>query len=105
TTNKVIADTDWSGCDLVIDASGKMKTVAVLQAYLDQGVKRVVACAPVKEKGALNVVMGVNQHLFDPAQHRIVTAASCTTNCLAPVVKVIHESLGIRHGSITTIHD
>ncbi|MNP27240.1 Glyceraldehyde-3-phosphate dehydrogenase 3 [compost metagenome] len=82
-----------------------MKSVAVLQAYLDQGVKRVVVCAPVKEKGALNVVMGVNQHLFDPAQHRIVTAASCTTNCLAPVVKVIHEHLGIRHGSITTIHD
>lgn len=105
TANKTIADTDWSGCDLVIEASGKMKSVAVLQAYLDQGVKRVVVCAPVKEKGALNVVMGVNQHLFDPAQHRIVTAASCTTNCLAPVVKVIHENLGIRHGSITTIHD
>ncbi len=105
TANKTIADTDWSGCDLVIEASGKMKTVAVLQAYLDQGVKRVVVCAPVKEKGALNVVMGVNQHLFDPAQHRILTAASCTTNCLAPVVKIIHENLGIRHGSITTIHD
>jgi len=103
--NKAIANTDWSGCDLVIEASGKMKTVAVLQAYLDQGVKRVVVCAPVKEQGALNVVMGVNQHLFDPAQHRIVTAASCTTNCLAPVVKVIHENLGVRHGSITTIHD
>ena len=105
TANKSITDTDWSGCDLVIEASGKMKSVAVLQAYLDQGVKRVVVCAPVKEKGALNVVMGVNQHLFEPAQHRIVTAASCTTNCLAPVVKVIHENLGIRHGSITTIHD
>lgn len=105
TANKAIADTDWSDCDLVIEASGRMKTVAVLQAYLDQGVKRVVVSAPVKEKGALNIVMGVNQHLFDPAGHRIVTAASCTTNCLAPVVKVIHEKLGIRHGSITTIHD
>lgn len=105
TANKTIADTDWSGCDLVLEASGKMKSVAVLQAYLDQSVKRVVVCAPVKEEGALNVVMGVNQHLFDPAQHHIVTAASCTTNCLAPVVKVIHESLVIRHGSITTIHD
>jgi glyceraldehyde 3-phosphate dehydrogenase len=105
TANKAIADTDWSGCDLVIEASGKMKTVAVLQGYLDQGVKRVVVSAPVKEAGALNVVVGVNDSLFDPAQHRIVTAASCTTNCLAPVVKVIHESLGIRHGSITTIHD
>lgn len=67
--------------------------------------KRVVVSAPVKEAGALNVVMGVNHQLFDPVQHRIVTAASCTTNCLAPVVKVIHENLGIRHGSITTIHD
>lgn len=105
TTNKAIADTDWSDCDVVIEASGKMKTVALLQAYLEQGVKRVVVSAPVKESGALNVVMGVNHHLFNPSEHRIVTAASCTTNCLAPVVKVIHEKLGIRHGSITTIHD
>jgi glyceraldehyde 3-phosphate dehydrogenase len=105
TRNKAIANTDWSGCDVVIEASGKMKTTAVLQAYLDQGVKRVVVTAPVKEAGVLNVVMGVNDQLFDPAKHRIVTAASCTTNCLAPVVKVIHENLGIRHGSITTVHD
>ena len=105
TANKAIAETDWSDCDLVIEASGKMKTVAALQAYLQQGVKRVVVSAPVKEAGVLNVVMGVNDQLFDPAQHRIVTAASCTTNCLAPVVKVIHEHLGIRHGAITTIHD
>ena len=103
--NKIIADSDWSDCDVVIEASGKMKTTALLQAYLDQGVKRVVVTAPVKEAGVLNVVMGVNDHLFDPQQHRIVTAASCTTNCLAPIVKVIHESIGIRHGSITTIHD
>ncbi len=103
--NKAIADTDWSGCDLVIEASGKMTKVALLQGYLDQGVKRVVVSAPVKEAGALNVVLGVNDQLFDPAVHRIVTAASCTTNCLAPVVKVLHEALGIRHGSITTIHD
>lgn len=103
--HKSIADTDWSGCDIVIECSGKMKSQAVLQAYLAQGVKRVVVSAPVKEPGVLNVVMGVNQHLFDAKVHRIVTAASCTTNCLAPVVKVIHESLGIKHGSITTIHD
>lgn len=103
--NKAIADTDWSGCDLVLECSGKMRSKALLQAYLDQGVKRVVVSAPVKEAGVLNVVMGVNQQLFDPAQHPIVTAASCTTNCLAPVVKVIHEHLGIRHGSMTTIHD
>ena len=103
--NRAIADSDWSGCDLVIEASGKMKKKALLQAYLDQGVKRVVVTAPVKEEGVLNVVMGVNDHLYDPTQHSIVTAASCTTNCLAPVVKVIHEQLGIKHGSITTIHD
>ncbi|WP_240222744.1 ArsJ-associated glyceraldehyde-3-phosphate dehydrogenase [Rheinheimera hassiensis] len=104
-SNKAIADTDWSQCDVVIEASGKMKSSAVLQAYLDQGVKRVVVSAPVKEPGVLNVVMGVNQQLYNKDIHRIVTAASCTTNCLAPVVKVIHEQLGIKHGSITTIHD
>ncbi|MDQ2077808.1 ArsJ-associated glyceraldehyde-3-phosphate dehydrogenase [Marinimicrobium sp. ABcell2] len=105
TQNRAIADTDWSGCDVVIEASGKMRKTELLNAYLDQGVKRVVVSAPVKEPEVLNVVMGVNDQLFDPAKHRIVTAASCTTNCLAPVVKVIHEKLGIRHGSITTIHD
>jgi glyceraldehyde 3-phosphate dehydrogenase len=104
TANKTIAETDWSDCDVVIEASGKMKTVEVLNGYLEQGVKRVVVTAPVKEAGALNIVMGVNDDQFNPALHRIVTAASCTTNCLAPVVKVIHEKLGIRHGSITTIH-
>ncbi|MBU1621367.1 MAG: ArsJ-associated glyceraldehyde-3-phosphate dehydrogenase [Gammaproteobacteria bacterium] len=105
THNKAIADTNWSGCDIVIECSGKMKSSAQLQGYLDQGVKRVVVSAPVKEAGVLNVVMGVNHQLFDAAVHKIVTAASCTTNCLAPVVKVIHEKLGIKHGSITTIHD
>jgi glyceraldehyde 3-phosphate dehydrogenase len=104
TRNKAIADTDWSDCDLVVEASGANKTLKVLQAYLDQGVKRVVVTAPVKEAGAKNIVLGVNEDIFDPASDRIVTAASCTTNCLAPIVKVIHEKLGIKHGSITTIH-
>ncbi|UTW46128.1 ArsJ-associated glyceraldehyde-3-phosphate dehydrogenase [bacterium SCSIO 12696] len=99
-----IDDCDWSGCDLVIEASGKFRKTALLQPYLQQGVKRVVVTAPVKEPNVLNVVMGVNQHLYDPAKHSIVTAASCTTNCLAPAVKVLQESLGIRHGSMTTIH-
>lgn len=103
--HKAINDTDWSQCDVVIEASGKMKSTALLNAYLVQGVKRVVVSAPVKEPGVLNVVMGVNQQLYNKEVHRIVTAASCTTNCLAPVVKVIHEQLGIKHGSITTIHD
>ncbi|SIT01821.1 ArsJ-associated glyceraldehyde-3-phosphate dehydrogenase [Neptunomonas antarctica] len=105
TQNIAIEDTDWSDCDVVIDASGKMKTAELLQPYLDQGVKRVVVTAPVKEDGVLNVVMGVNHHLYDKQVHPIVTAASCTTNCLAPVVKVIHENLGIKHGSMTTIHN
>ncbi|QDF74019.1 MULTISPECIES: ArsJ-associated glyceraldehyde-3-phosphate dehydrogenase [Shewanella] len=103
--NRAIGDTDWSGCDLVIEASGVMKSKALLQAYLDQGVKRVVVTAPVKEEGVLNIVMGVNHHLYDKDKYPIVTAASCTTNCLAPVVKVLHEQIGIKHGSMTTIHD
>jgi len=104
TRNKGIDETDWSGCDLVIEASGVNRKVSALQAYLDQGVKRVVVTAPVREAGVKNIVIGVNDEIFDPANDRIVTAASCTTNCLAPVVKVIHEKLGIKHGSITTIH-
>ncbi len=102
--NKDIAATDWSGCDLVIEASGKFRKPDLLQPYLDQGVKRVVVTAPVKQAPALDIVMGVNHDRFDPARHRIVSAASCTTNCLAPLVKVIHDGLGIRHGSLTTIH-
>ncbi|UJF22835.1 ArsJ-associated glyceraldehyde-3-phosphate dehydrogenase [Shewanella sp. OMA3-2] len=105
TRNNTIGETDWSNCDVVIEASGKMKTKEVLQAYLDQGVKRVVVTALVKEDDVLNIVMGVNHQLYDKAIHSIVTAASCTTNCLAPIVKVIHENIGIVHGSMTTIHD
>ncbi|CCQ10491.1 NAD-dependent glyceraldehyde-3-phosphate dehydrogenase [Pseudoalteromonas luteoviolacea B = ATCC 29581] len=105
THNKTIAETDWSQCDIVIEASGKMKSKALLQAYLDQGVKKVVVTAPVKEEGVLNIVMGVNDSLYDNNTHNIVTAASCTTNCLAPVVKVLQENIGIKHGSMTTIHD
>jgi glyceraldehyde-3-phosphate dehydrogenase (arsenate-transferring) len=103
--NEALAATDWSGCDVVIEASGKFRQQAQLKDYLAQGVKRVVVTAPVKEDGVLDVVMGVNHQRYDPGVHRIVSAASCTTNCLAPVVKVIHEGLGIKHGSMTTIHD
>lgn len=103
--SRSLQETDWSACDLVIEASGKFKSLETLQEYLNQGVKRVVVTAPVKEEGVLNVVMGVNHDLYDKEFHRIVTAASCTTNCLAPAVKVIHENLGIKHGSMTTIHD
>ena len=93
------------GIDLVIDATGVFKTEAKIAPYFAAGVKKVVVSAPVKDGGALNLVYGVNHHLYDPALHHTITAASCTTNCLAPVVKVIHEGIGIRHGSITTIHD
>ncbi len=102
--NNLIPETDWRDCHIVIEASGKFNRITDLHHYLEQGVKQVVVTAPVKEEGALNLVMGVNHTLFDPALHPIVTAASCTTNCLAPVVKVIHEALGIKHGSMTTLH-
>ncbi|MBH0027904.1 ArsJ-associated glyceraldehyde-3-phosphate dehydrogenase [Pseudoalteromonas sp. SWN29] len=105
TNNKTINETDWSDCDVVIEASGKMKTTELLKQYLEQGVKRVVVTAPVKEDGILNVVMGVNDDFYNPSEHKIVTAASCTTNCLAPIVKVLQEKVGIKHGSMTTIHD
>ena len=96
----------WSkaGVDIVLECSGKFKTPEKLDEYFSAGVKTVIVAAPVKT-GALNIVMGVNDHLYDPASHRLLTAASCTTNCLAPVVKVVHEQIGIVHGVITTIHD
>ncbi|MGF1764072.1 ArsJ-associated glyceraldehyde-3-phosphate dehydrogenase [Aliivibrio kagoshimensis] len=96
---------DWSGCDVVLEATGVHKKKAMLQHYLDQGVKRVVVSAPVKEPGVANIVVGVNDDIFDPETHQIVTAASCTTNCLAPIVKVIQEKIGIEQVAFTTIHD
>ena len=95
---------DTLGVDLIMESSGKFKTADALALYYDMGAKKVVVAAPVKGD-ALNIVMGVNDDLYDASQHHLVTAASCTTNCLAPVVKVIHEGLGIKHGMITTIHD
>ena len=97
---------DWAkaGCDIVLECSGQFKSPETLQPYFDQGVKKVIVAAPVKD-GALNLVMGVNDGLYDPEVHHLLTNASCTTNCLAPVVKVLHESIGISHGVITTIHD
>ena len=96
----------WSkaGVDVVLECSGKFRTTETLNAYFGAGVKTVIVAAPVKT-GALNIVMGVNDHLYDPRSDRLLTAASCTTNCLAPVVKVVHEQIGITHGVITTIHD
>ncbi len=105
TREREISAVDWSGCDVVLECTGVHKDRQFLDQYLSQGVKRVVVSAPVKDDTVQNIVVGVNDHLFDPARHPIVTAASCTTNCLAPVVKVIHEKLGIERGSMTTVHD
>ncbi len=93
------------GVDLVLECTGKFLTPETLQGHLDCGAKRVIVAAPVKTGGVLNIVVGINHHRYEPARDHIVTAASCTTNCLAPVVKVVHENIGIRHGQITTIHD
>ena len=100
------ADVDWAnkGIDLVIDCTGKFKTEAVLQCYFDQGIKKVLVSAPVPDP-AINIVYGINQHEYDADKHNIINAASCTTNCLAPVVKVMNEHIGIKHGCMTTIHD
>ena len=101
------AEIPWGdlGVEVVLDCTGKFLAPDKLEGHLRRGAKRVIVAAPVKFDSVLNVVMGVNHTLYDPARHPIVTAASCTTNCLAPVVKVVHEAIGIRHGQITTIHD
>ena len=106
TDRKTPGEVPWTdrGVDLVLECSGKFRTTALLNPYFERGVKKVIVAAPVKE-GALNIVVGVNDHLYQPDEHHLLTAASCTTNCLAPVVKVVHEGIGIRHGVITTIHD
>jgi glyceraldehyde 3-phosphate dehydrogenase len=92
------------GVEVVLECTGRFRTPEALEAYFRQGVRKVIVAAPVKGE-ALNIVVGVNDHLYDPERHRLLTAASCTTNCLAPVVKVIHEGIGIEHGQITTLHD
>jgi glyceraldehyde 3-phosphate dehydrogenase len=99
------ASIPWAaaGVEIVLDATGAFRTPAQLAGHFEAGARHVIVAAPVKGD-ALNIVMGVNDHLYDAQRDRIVTAASCTTNCLAPIVKVIHAGLGIRHGMITTIH-
>jgi glyceraldehyde 3-phosphate dehydrogenase len=99
-----------AGVDLVLECSGKFKTAETLGPYFEQiDIKRVIVACPVKGviagEEALNIVYGINHQLYEPARHRLITAASCTTNCLAPIVKVIQENFGIKHGSITTLHD
>ncbi len=99
-------DLPWAehGVEVVLECSGKFRTPKDLQPYFERGVKKVIVAAPVKGD-AMNIVMGVNDHLYEPAKHHLITNASCTTNCLAPIVKVIHEGLGIERGAITTVHD
>ncbi len=101
------AGVDWEGLgvEVVLECSGRFRTKPTLAPFLERGVRKVVVAAPVKDGSALNVVIGVNDDRYDPAVHSIVTAASCTTNCLAPVVKVLHGGIGISHGSITTLHN
>ncbi len=105
TQGKTLEAADFSGCDLVLECTGKFKTVEALAPYAAMGVQQTVVSAPIKVPEVLNVVMGVNQSLFDPVRHPIVTAASCTTNCIAPAIQVIHDHFTIKHGSITTVHD
>ena len=104
--NQRLQDTRWSdlGIDVVVDCTGKFKSAEALQPYLEQGVDNVVVSAPISGD-VLNVVVGVNDEKYKPKQHRLVTAASCTTNCIAPVISVLHQQFSIEHGSITTIHD
>lgn len=102
TQSSSIESTDWSAVDMVIECTGKFKSQQLLAPYFTQGVKKVIVSAPVKD-GTLNIVMGVNDNKYD--DQAIVTAASCTTNCLAPVVDVLQKTFGIEHGAITTIHD
>jgi glyceraldehyde 3-phosphate dehydrogenase len=99
-----------AGAEMVLECSGRFKTPETLSPYFETlGLRRVVVACPVKGEiagaEALNIVYGINHNLYDPERHRLITAASCTTNCLAPIVKVVHETFGIAHGSITTLHD
>ena len=105
TSTRNLEDLPLDGVDVVIDCTGAFKTEAKLAPYFGAGVKKVVVSAPVKDGPTANIVYGVNDDIYDAGTHQIVTAASCTTNCLAPVVKVLLEGIGIKHGSITTIHD
>ena len=103
------ASLPWQELDVevVIEATGRFRTRAAAAEHLSAGARKVIITAPVKgdEPADANIVLGVNfDHAYDPEHHHVITNASCTTNCLAPVAKVLHEAVGIRHGLLTTIH-
>lgn len=91
------------GIDLVVESTGKFTERSQAARHLACGARKVVLSAPGKEADA-TIVMGVNEATYDPAQHQVISAASCTTNCLAPVARVLHDTFGIRRGLMTTIH-
>ena len=91
------------GVDLVIESTGRFTDRAGASAHLSAGAKRVIISAPAKDPD-LTIVLGVNEKQYDPTTHHIISNASCTTNCLAPTVKVLLDNFGIKHGSMTTIH-
>ena len=100
-----IDNLDLENIDIVIDCTGANKNTSILQKYFNKGVKKVIVSAPINDYGIINIAYGVNHNIYKPEKHNIITAASCTTNCIAPVIKVLHENIGINHGSITTIHN
>jgi glyceraldehyde 3-phosphate dehydrogenase len=99
------AEIDWPslGVDIVIESTGRFTDAADARKHLRGSVRKVIISAPAKNED-ITIVLGVNDHAYDPAKHNIVSNASCTTNCLAPFAKVIHENFGILKGSMTTIH-
>ncbi len=100
-----IDNLDLENIDIVIDCTGANKNTSILQKYFNKGVKKVIVSAPINDDGIINIAYGINHNIYKPEKHNIITAASCTTNCIAPVIKVLHEKIGINHGSITTIHN
>ena len=100
-----IDDLSLDDVDIMIDCTGVHKSSSKLQKYYDKGVKKVIVSAPINEDNIVNIAYGVNHNIYKPKEHNIITGASCTTNCIAPIIKVLHENIGINHGSITTIHN
>lgn len=100
-----IDNIDLEDIDIVIDCTGANKNTSILQKYFNKGVKKVIVSAPINDDDIVNIAYGVNHNIYKPEIHNIITAASCTTNCIAPVIKVLHDKIGISHGSITTIHN